>query len=295
MKIAITGGTGLVGTALGRALTSRGEETRIVSRSAGADRIVWTPTQGLQPADALSGCDAVVHLAGAGVADRRWNRTRKKEILESRRWTTQTVVEGLRHAEPRPKVLISASAVGFYGDSGSETRTEASAAGDDFLAQVCVAWEADAKPAASLGVRLVTARIGIVLSTEGGALARMQPAFKLGAGGPLGDGTQYMPWIHIDDLVAGLLHLLDDPEACGVYNLSAPAPVDNATFTAALGRTLSRPTLLRMPRFALRGMFGELADVLLAGQRAIPERLQRAGFAFRHPEIDGALADLLRL
>lgn len=294
MKVAITGGTGLVGTALAGALRRRGEETRLVSRTAGSDRIVWTPTRGLQPADALSGCDAVVHLAGAGVADRRWNQARKKEILESRRWTTQAVVEGLRRAEPRPRVLISASAVGFYGNSGGETRTEASAAGDDFLARVCLAWEADAKAAASLGIRLVTTRIGIVLSTEGGALARMLPAFKLGAGGPLGNGTQYMPWIHIDDLVAGLLHLLDDPQARGVYNLSAPTPVDNATFTQALGTTLSRPTLLRMPGFALRAMFGELADVLLAGQRAIPERLQHAGFAFRHPEIDGALADLLR-
>lgn len=294
MRIAITGGTGLVGRSLARAAQQRGDSVAVVSRTAGDNRIVWDLDEGLQPPDAWSGLDAVVHLAGAGVADERWTKARKREIMDSRRRGTQRVVEGLARADPRPPLLISASAVGFYGDGGDTVLTEASAAGSDFLADVCTHWERQADAAAELDVRVVKLRFGLVLSTEGGALAKMLPAFRLGAGGRMGRGTQYMPWIHIDDAIGALLAVLDDPEASGAYNVTAPNPVDNRTFTAALGRTLSRPALIPVPAFALRAMFGELSSALLAGQRAVPSRLQASGYAFRFESLDAALTDLLK-
>lgn len=293
MKVAITGGTGLLGTAIGKSLAERGDQATVVSRTRGSDRIVWSLPDGLDPPDALSGYDAVVHLAGAGIADARWSDARKREILDSRRLGTRAVIEGLRAADPRPSVLVSASAVGYYGPSGDAVRSEDAPAGDDFLAEVCKVWEQEAEAAEALGVRLVNARFGIVLSTDGGALAKMMPAFKLGVGGRLGSGDQYMAWIHIDDAAAAVVHLIDDPEARGPFNVSAPNPVDNRTFTKALGNALGRPTVLPVPAFGLKALFGEMSLALLTGQRAIPKRLDDSAFEFKFPYVDQALEELV--
>jgi len=293
VKVAITGGTGLVGTAIGQALRERGDQATVVSRTRGPDRITWSLPEGFDPPDALGGYDAVVHLAGAGIADARWSDARKREILDSRRLGTRAVVEGLRRADPRPRVLVSASAVGYYGPSADAVRSEEAPAGDDFLAEVCRVWEQEARAAEALGVRLVTARFGVVLSPDGGALAKMMPAFKLGVGGRLGRGDQYMAWIHIDDTAAAVLHLLDDDDASGAYNICAPNPVDNRTFTKALGGALGRPTVIPVPAFGLKALFGEMSLALLTGQRAVPQRLEQAGFQFRFPLVDQALTELV--
>ena len=293
MKVAITGGTGLLGTAIGKSLAERGDQATVVSRSRGSDRIVWSLPDGFDPPDALSGYDAVVHLAGAGIADGRWSDDRKREILDSRRLGTRAVVEGLRRADPRPSVLVSASAVGYYGPSGDAVRSEDAPAGDDFLAEVCKVWEQEAEAAEALGVRLVKSRFGIVLSADGGALAKMMPAFKLGVGGRLGSGDQYMAWIHIDDAAAAVVHLLHDEDARGAFNVSAPNPVDNRTFTKALGNALHRPTVLPVPASGLKALFGEMSLALLTGQRAVPERLDASGFEFKFPYVDQALEELV--
>lgn len=283
----------MLGTAIGKSLAERGDQATVVSRTRGSDRIVWSLPGGFDPPDALSGYDAVVHLAGAGIADARWSDARKREILDSRRLGTRAVVEGLRAADPRPSVLVSASAVGYYGPSGDAVRSEDAPPGDDFLAEVCKVWEQEAEAAEALGVRLVKARFGIVLSPDGGALAKMMPAFKLGVGGRLGSGDQYMAWIHIDDAAAAVVHLIDDPEARGPFNVSAPNPVDNRTFTKALGNALGRPTVLPVPAFGLKALFGEMSLALLTGQRAIPERLDDADFEFKFPYVDQALEELV--
>lgn len=282
-----------MGTAIGKSLAERGDEATVVSRTRGSGRIVWSLPDGFDPPDALSGYDAVVHLAGAGIADARWSDARKREILDSRRLGTRAVVEGLRKADPRPSVLVSASAVGYYGPSGDAIRSEDAPAGDDFLAEVCKVWEQEAEAVEALGVRLVKARFGIVLSPDGGALAKMMPAFKLGVGGRLGSGDQYMAWIHIDDAAAAVLHLIDDPEARGPFNVSAPNPVDNRTFTKALGNALGRPTVLPVPAFGLKALFGEMSLALLTGQRAIPKRLDDSDFEFKFPYVDQALEELV--
>ncbi|MEM6997098.1 MAG: TIGR01777 family oxidoreductase [Myxococcota bacterium] len=293
MKITITGGTGLVGGALRSALAARGDAVTVVSRTAGPGRVTWDAERGLHDPAALSGQDAVVHLAGAGVADKRWSAARKREILDSRIWTTRAVVEALARADPKPKTFVCASAVGYYGAAGDRLCPEDAPPGDDFLAEVCVAWEREAAKV-DPAIRPVTLRIGLVMSPQGGALARMLPAFRCGGGGVLGSGDQYMPWIHLDDAIAGIVHLLDHDDARGAFNLTAPNPVDNRTFTKALGRALSRPTFMRVPAFGLRALFGELSTALLGGQRAVPERLRETGFVFAHPQLDPALADLLR-
>lgn len=294
MKVAITGGTGLVGSALAEALNARGDQAIVVSRTAGPGRLTWDVAEGFAPPDALSGADAVVHLAGAGVADARWTDARKASIRDSRMRGTATVVQALRDAKPRPKVLISASAIGYYGDAGATVLREASPPGSDFLAEVCQGWERQAHGATALGVRLVTTRIGLVLSARGGLLERMLTPFKLGLGGRLGNGEHYMSWIHVRDIVSAFLHLLDSPEADGVFNLTAPNPVTNRAFTRALGEVLRRPTVLPVPMFALRLAFGELAEALVASQRVVPQRLSETGFSFAHPELVGALRNLLR-
>jgi len=293
VRVAITGGTGLVGQRLGQLLRDRGDEVTVISRREGPGVIPWDVREGVQPKDALSGFDAVVHLAGAAVAERRWTAARKREIMDSRRDGTRAVVAALAAADPRPSVLVCASAVGYYGDTGSEIVTESSPSGDDFLADVCCAWESEADAAASIGVRVVKARIGLVLALEGGALGRMLPIFRVGGGGRLGSGRQWMPWIHIDDVVAGLVHTMDCTDCDGAYNLTAPEPVDNREFTRALGQVLRRPAVVPVPGFALRLAFGELAGALLAGQRALPRRLLREGFSFRHSTLPAALNDLV--
>jgi uncharacterized protein (TIGR01777 family) len=292
MKVAITGSTGLLGEALLGALERRGDEPLPVRRRAG-EGLQWTIEGGFDPPDALSGFDAVVHLAGENLADGRWNEARKKEILDSRVLGTRSVVRALERAHPRPKVLLGASAIGYYGDCGDTLVDEDSTPGSDFLAQVCVAWEQEANHARDLGVRTVLARTSPVLAHDGGALAKLLPIFRLGLGGRLGSGKQWFPWIHIDDWVAIALRALDDDTMAGPYNFTAPEPVTNAELTKALGRALHRPTFMPVPGPLLRLGVGEMADTLLGGQRALPKRLRDAGFEFRYPRIEDALSDLV--
>lgn len=299
MRIVVTGGTGLVGSALRRALEGRGDEVQIASRRGGDGRIPFRAVaeekeRGFTPRDALSGVDAVVHLAGESVGSGRWTAARKAAIEDSRVLGTRAVVEALEHAQPRPRVLVSASAVGYYGDCSDRELPEDAPAGDDYLAAVSRRWEAEAVRAEALGVRVVLLRFGLVLSADGGALPRMLPPFKLGVGGRLGSGHQAMAWVHIDDVVRVATLAIDAADLDGPVNVVAPGIVDNRGFTRALGKALGRPTFTPVPRFAISAMFGEMGRaLLLAGQRAVPRRLQRAGFEFRFPEIDAALRDVL--
>lgn len=250
----------------------------------------WDPARELPPAEAFDGCEAVFHLAGEPVAEGRWTKAKKANIRDSRVEGTRHLVEALRELESRPKVLVSASAVGFYGSRGNEVLAESAAAADGFLADVCRAWEAEAGAAEDLGMRVVTIRIGLVLGTQGGALARMLPLFKLCAGGRLGDGQQWMPWIHVDDLASLFLFCAQSETLDGAVNGCAPNPVTNQQFTKALAKAVGRPALFPAPAFALRLGLGEFAEVLLASQRAVPDKAQSAGFQFKHPTIETALA-----
>ena len=299
MKALVTGGTGFVGrqllglldrpTVLSRDV-SRGQRT--VGRSAG--RVVGLdPLAGPPPAEAFDGVDVVFHLAGESVAEGRWTAAQKVRIRESRVIGTRNLVAGIARAEPRPRVLVSASAVGYYGDRGEEELTEASPPGDDFLADVCIAWEREARVAEQHGVRVVLARTGIVLG-QGGALAKMLTPFKLGAGGPLGNGRQWMPWIHVADLARLYLHAADTTSIQGPMNAVGPHPVRNSEFTKALGRALHRPAFMPAPYLGLRLVFGEFAKVLFASQRVIPQVAIDTGFHFEYPQIAAALAEILK-
>jgi uncharacterized protein (TIGR01777 family) len=295
MRVAITGASGLLGRALAKALKERGDEPVAAKRSGAADgALKWDVKRGFDPPDALSGFDAVVHLAGENVGDGRWTDARKQEIIDSRVDGTRSVLAAIEAASPRPRVLVSASAVGIYRDDTAEPLDESGPIGRGFLSEVVQTWEAEARKAEVIeGVRVVIPRIGVVLSRDGGALAKMLTPFKLGVGGRIGDGTQPMPWVHIDDVVASFLWLLDRDDASGIYNVAAPNPIDNATFTRALGKALHRPTFMPVPTFALRVMFGEMADVVLHGQRAVPRRLLNDGFAFTFTDLDVALRNLV--
>lgn len=299
MRVAITGGTGLIGTALTEALRARGDLVVIVSRRgpAGATRVVWDPAEGFEAHDALVGIDAVINLAGESVAG-RWTARKKTRIHDSRQQATQAVIAAIEQAgAERPRVLVNASAVGFYGSTGEQPVDESSPPGDDFLATVTRDWERAAAAVEHLTdppVRLCVARIGVVLSADGGALAKMLPAFRMGVGGKLGSGQQWMSWISLHDVVAALMWLLDHDDARGAYNLVAPTPVRNAEFTAALGRVLRRPTVMPIPRFGVKLAFGEMGDtVLLHGQQVVPRRLLDAGFTFADPQLEPVLASLL--
>lgn len=297
MDIAITGSTGLIGEALRAALLADGHRVvRVVRRAAtGADEIGWDPAAGrLDPAD-LTGLDAVVHLAGEGIAEKRWTAAQKERILTSRTAGTGLVARALAEAGAAgPKVLVAGSAIGWYGDRGDEVLTEASAPGTGFLADVCRQWEAAADPAREAGVRVAHARTGIVLDAGGGVLAKQLPLFKVGLGGRIGNGRQYMSWIAIEDEVAALRFLLDH-ELDGPVNLTAPTPVTNREFTEALGGALHRPTVVPVPGFGPKVLFGgELVDeLLLASQRVRPERLLEVGFTFARPDLRPALDALL--
>ncbi len=293
MRVAITGASGFVGRALAEALRARGDEP-VAARRSGDATLRWSTTDGFTPPNALSGFDAVVHLAGENIASGRWTDARKARIKASRVEGTRRVVEATKAADPRPATLVSISAVGYYGTPGSAELDEDAPAGTDFLADVCAAWEAEAVEAEALGVRVARLRLGTVLGVGGGALGKMLPAFKLGVGGRLGDGDQYMSWVHLQDVVRAILHMLDDPDCSGPYNVTAPAPVPNRDFTKTLGKVLGRPTVLPVPKFALRAAFGEMADhILLQGQRVVPKRLRAAGFTFEHAELEAALTDAL--
>jgi uncharacterized protein len=298
MDVTVTGATGLIGRRLVAALTDRGDRVTVLSRDAGRARsalgveaVAWDPVAAQAPCAALDGRDAVLHLAGAPVAQ-RWTARAKDDIVRSRVLGTRNLVAGLLEADPRPAALIAASAVGYYGDRGDAVLGEDAPPGDDFLARACVGWEAEADAASALGVRVARLRTGVVLDRSGGALRTMLPPFRAGLGGPVAGGAQYLPWIHADDVVAMYLAALDG-DWRGPYNASAPEPVTNRAFSKALGRALRRPAVLPVPALALRLRYGEMSTVVTAGQRAVPRRALQAGHAFRHPGLDAALADAL--
>lgn len=299
MNVTITGATGLIGTKLVAALKERGDSVTVLSRSPakaeealGVEAVAWDSATGPAPAGALSGRDAVVHLAGEPVAQ-RWDAKVKGAILASRELGTRNLVAGIAAAEPKPGVLVSSSAVGYYGPHGDERVPESAPAGSDFLADVCVRWEREADQAEGLGLRVVKIRTGVVLDATGGALKTMLPPFKAGVGGPVAGGRQYMPWIHVDDIVGLYLKALDDPDWSGAYNGAAPMPVTNKEFSRALGKALHRPSVAPAPAFALKLLFGEMADVVTQGQRAVPERALAGGYVFTQPDLQAALEDAL--
>jgi uncharacterized protein (TIGR01777 family) len=296
MDIALTGSTGLIGEALHASLVADGHRVvRVVRRAAtGPDTISWDPDGDRLDAGDLEGLDAVVHLAGEGIAEKRWTDAQKAKIETSRTKGTDLLARRLAEVGDGPTVLISGSAIGFYGDRGDEVLTEASPAGGGFLAGVCERWEAAADPARQAGLRVANIRTGIVLDVHGGALAKQLPLFRLGLGGRIAGGSQYMSWIHLDDEVGAIRWLLDH-DVEGPVNLTAPTPVTNQAFTAALAEVLHRPSFFTVPGFGPKLVFGgELVDeLLLASQRVQPDRLLADGYPFRHPELVPALRDLL--
>jgi uncharacterized protein len=297
MEVAITGASGLVGTALARSLRRDGHTVRPVVRrpSTDAGAIHWDPAAGTIDGDALDGVDAVVHLAGAGIGDKRWTPERKREIRESRITGTGLLTRTLADLPHPPAVLVSASAVGYYGERGDEELTESSAPGDTFISELVEAWEGAARPAVDAGIRTVFTRSGMVLSTEGGALPRMVPLFRFFVGGRIGSGRQWWSWVSIDDEVGAIRFAIDRSDVAGPANLTAPQPVTNAQFTAALGSVMDRPTVLSIPAFGPRLVLGrELADELLfTSQRVLPAVLTAAGYPFAHPDLHTALRALL--
>lgn len=292
MHVAITGSTGLIGSALASFLTTGGHTvTRLVRdpAKAGPADVLWNPSRGQIDRDRLEGVDAVVHLAGEPVSE-RWTREHKAAIYQSRVHGTRLIAETLATLERPPRVFVSASAVGFYGDGRDQELDETSPAGDDFLAQVAQQWEAAADPARRAGIRTVHPRLGVVLSPRGGALERLLPPFQMGGGGKIGSGKQWMSWIALDDAIGALHHLTFTESLDGPVNLTAPAPATNAEFSKTLAHVLHRPAAVTVPGFALKAMFGEMAEVmLLKGQRVLPKRLLASGFVFRHPTLEEAL------
>lgn len=299
MKVTVTGATGLIGPRLVRELTARGDEVTVLTRDPARARdrlgdvaaVAWDPAEPA-PARALAGRDGVVHLAGEPIAQ-RWTAEAKRRMRESRTAGTANLVAGLRAADPRPGVLVSSSAVGYYGPRGGERVDEDAPPGEDFLARLCVAWEAAADEAATLGMRVVRLRTGVVLDRRGGALAKMLPPFRAGIGGPVAGGRQFMPWIHAGDVVGMIVAALGDPAWSGPVNAAAPEPVTNREFSKALGRVLRRPALAPVPALALRALYGEMGSIVTTGQRAVPARAVALGYEFRHPDLDGALRSAL--
>jgi uncharacterized protein (TIGR01777 family) len=295
MRVAVTGASGLIGTALVPHLRSVGHEVvRLVRRPAGApDEITWDPKAGTVDLDRLAGTDAVVHLAGAGVGDHRWTDAYKREILDSRVDSTHTIVRAITALDPMPRVLVSASAIGWYGDTGDRAVDETAPAGTGFLADVVRAWEAAATPAATAGIRVVHPRTGLVVAKEGGAWARMFPLFRFGLGGKLGDGRQYWSWISLRDEVCALQFLIEQEHLSGPVNLTGPTPQTNAEITAAMGKVMGRPTILPAPAFALKAVLGEFSSVVLGSARVLPAVLEQAQFQFQDPTIESAIRTAL--
>ncbi len=299
LRVGVTGATGFVGRRVLQALRARGDTVVAFTRdSSRAEAISGAGVRvcALRDlSDGIQGLDAVVNLAGEPVAGRRWTAAHQGLIRASRVETTRAVVDAMARASVSPRVLVSGSAVGYYGDRGDETVDEESAAGHDFLAGVCVDWESEAVRAEGFGVRVARLRIGVVFGAGGGALARIAAPFRYGVGGPIGDGRQYVPWIHMDDVVGMVIHALDDDTARGVWNATAPQAVQNRDLATALGRALHRPAGLRVPALALRLAVGQMAEVLLGGQRAVPTAALKAGYVHRYTALEPALHDALAL
>lgn len=295
MDVVVTGASGLIGSALKNELEGAGHRMIPMTRSTGADGVHWDPDAGVIDSGGLEGVGAVVHLAGEGIGNKRWNEAQKAKIRDSRVRGTTLLAETLAKLSKPPKVLLSGSAVGFYGDRGDEVLTESSRPGGGFLADLCVAWEAATAPAKEAGIRVSHLRTGIVLSGSGGVLPKMLKPFKLGVGGRLGSGAQWMSWVSIEDEVGAMVHLLGDDAPAGPVNLTAPNPVTNADFTKALGKAIGRPTVLPAPKFGLKAILGpEMAqELLLFSQRALPTRLLDSGYRFKQPDLDGTLRTAL--
>lgn len=302
MRVIITGGTGLIGSALAASLIADGHEVIVLSRSPerhagtvpeGVQLVAWDAKTAEGWGRLADGAGAIVNLAAQNLADGRWTEARKQSILDSRTQGAAAVLQAVEQAEQKPGVVIQSSAVGYYGLRGDEEITEADGPGDDFAAKVCEAWEEAAAPIAEAGSRLVVIRTGVVLDEEEGALPRMVQPYKMFVGGPVGSGRQYLSWIHLDDVVAGIRFLIDREDAEGAVNLCAPNPMPNADFGRAIGTVLGRPSAIPAPSFALKALFGEMSTVVLEGQRVLPARLQEMGFTFRYPEAEPALRDIL--
>ena len=295
MRLVVTGSSGFLGSALIPFISTRGHAvTRLVRSSPREGEIHWDPGAGRVNGAALEGVEAVIHLAGDNIATGRWTAAKKARIRDSRVRGTRLLSEALASLKSPPKALLCASGCGYYGDRGEEILTEASLPGSDFLADMCREWEAACTPAVEKGIRVVNLRFGMVLHSTAGALRKMVPPFKMGVGGKLGFGRQYMSWVAIGDVLGAIDHILSTPEIKGPVNVVTPQPVTNEEFTKTLGKTLSRPTIFSVPAFALRLALGELADmVLLASHRVQPERLLASGYSFLYPELEGALRHLL--
>ncbi len=304
MKIAITGATGFVGTSLVKKLNKPENQLLILTRNPARatkvfpasafpnlEIVAYTPKKEGEWQPAISGCDAVINLAGEPISE-RWSPKHKKEILDSRQLGTRTIVEAIKKADPKPKVLVNASAIGYYGTSETKTFEESSAPGEDFLAQVCQKWEAEAQKVTEAGARLVILRIGIVLG-DGGALGKMLGAFKMFAGGPLGSGHQWFSWIHIDDLVGLIVEALSRQDMEGTFNATAPNPVRMNEFCETLGEVLKRPSWLPVPNFALEALLGEGSIIVLEGQEVLPKKTESIGFKYRYPTLKPALKEII--
>lgn len=297
MKVLITGSTGLLGKELQKSFTEKGYDLLLASRKEPTDdkQIQWSIEEGFADPEKLEGIDVVVHLAGENVSGLRWTDEKKKAIRDSRVLGTRNVVDAISRLKNKPKVFVASSAVGFYGERGEEEMTESSAAGDNFLAGVCKEWEAESRRAEDAGIRTVLLRTGIVLSKDGGALATMLTPFKLGVGGVVGSGKQWMSWISLEDEIAVINYVIENENIRGAVNAVSPNPVTNEEFTKTLGSVLYRPTILPLPEFAVSMIFGEMGDaLLLASTKVLPKRLEDAGFEFKHPNLKEAVEDAVK-
>lgn len=299
MKIVLTGGTGFIGNSLQNSLIRQGHEVLVLSRRSAqnsnpsARYVLWDPVRGNEWEQSLRGADACINLAGEPIAAKRWTKAQKLKIIESRCDATHALAHAIQKLDKKPKVLINASAVGWYGPHGDEIITEEQRPGADFLAQTCKAWETHAVRAEDFGLRVVRLRIGIVLEKGGGALQKMIPPFQFFIGGPLGDGRQWMSWIHREDVVGLILWALENSKVSGALNATAPNPVTMKEFAAALGKVMGRPSFAVVPGFVLKTLLGEMSDLLLKGQRVVPEKALRLGYQFKYPSLEPALRAIL--
>ena len=303
MKVLVTGATGFVGKRVVKQLLDQGDEVVVLTRNIAKGALelgknckyfLWSDTKTLPPEEAFEGVEGVVNLMGEGIADKRWTEEQKKKIYESRITSTSQLIERMKGLSIKPKVFVSSSAIGIYGNRGNEEITEQSSTVDDFLANVCKDWEASANKAAELGMRVAIIRTGVVIGKNGGALKKMLPIFKLGGGGPVGSGKQYMSWIHVDDIAGMFVFALKDPSVQGIYNGTSPYPATSKDFAKELGKALHRPAFAPAPGFALKLVFGEMSQVLLDGQKVMPVKFKERKFRFRYPTLEMALKESIR-